>query len=213
MDNSNSGSKQGLWLGISLAACVGIVVCACICVFVVSAAFIFFGVEFGNDFRIEEDQSVEIVEVPDGTALPVQAKAGYLAPDFQLETLEGDEYSLYEFRGQPVIVLYWASWCGYCKEELSLVQSMHAELEQQGIVVLAVNATDGDDLKDVSRYIEEQELPFPILLDSDGRFNKDFGRLNSLPTTFFIDADGVVQAVVIGTMTESAWRDLIAELD
>jgi cytochrome c biogenesis protein CcmG/thiol:disulfide interchange protein DsbE len=214
MDKSDSGSKEGLWLGLSLAACAGISLCACICLFAASVAVVMLLPESDSEFHIEANQTVEVqvVEMADGTALPVQAKEGYLAPDFQLEALDEEQYALSDFSGQPVIVLYWASWCGYCKEELSLVQEMYPELEQQGIVVLAVNATDGDSLRDINRYVEEEQLPFPVLLDPAAKFNRAYGNLNSLPTAFFISSDGVVQAVVIGTMSEDAWRAQVADL-
>ena len=214
MDNSNSGSKTGQWLGISLAAGVGIIAGVSLCICMCAAFFFVVSLvpELRNDYTIDDGQAMATAELPDGTTIQVKAQEGYLAPDFRLEVLEGNELTLSEFLGQPVILLYWASWCGYCKEELSLVQSMYPDLEKQGIAVLAVNATDTDSLGDIDRYLETQELSFPILLDPDGQFNRDFGRLNSLPTTFFIDADGIIQAVVIGTMSESAWRDHIANL-
>ncbi|MBN2499127.1 MAG: TlpA family protein disulfide reductase [Anaerolineales bacterium] len=214
MDNSNSGSKTGRWLGISYLAAIGIIAGASLCICICAASLIFLALlpEVRDDYTIDDSQAVATAVLPDGSTLEVKAQKGYLAPDFQLENLAGGELTLSEFSGQPVVILYWASWCGYCKEELSLVQTMYPEIETQGIVVLAVNATDGDKLRDIERYLETQELSFPVLLDTHGQFNRDFGHLNSLPTTFFIDAEGIVQAVVIGTMPESDWDEHIADL-
>ena len=214
MENSNSESKSGQWLGISLAAGIAIIIGISLCVCICAAFLIFVALmpEVRDDYTIDDSQAIATAVLPDGSVLEVKAMEGYLAPDFQLENLAGGELTLSEFSGQPVVILYWASWCGYCKEELSLVEAMYPDLVQQGITVLAVNATDGDNLRDINRYLETQELSFPVLLDTDGQFNRDFGRLNSLPTTFFIDAEGIVQAVVIGTMPESDWEAHIAAL-
>ncbi len=214
MENSNSGSNSGQWLGISLAAGIAIIIGISLCICVCAASLIFIALlpEVRDDYTIDDGQAVATAVLPDGSTLEVKAQEGYLAPDFKLEAFAGEELTLSEYYGQPVIILYWASWCGYCKEELSLVQSMYPNLEDQGIAVLAVNATDGDDLRDIERYLETQELSFPVLLDTHGQFNRDFGHLNSLPTTFFIDAEGIVQAVVIGTMPESTWNEYIAAL-
>jgi cytochrome c biogenesis protein CcmG/thiol:disulfide interchange protein DsbE len=123
-------------------------------------------------------------------------QTGFLAPDFTLETLEGEAISLAELRGQPVIVNFWASWCPPCKAEMPAIQAIYTDY-QGSITILAVNATNQDILAKPQAFITEYNLSFPVLLDTDGSVNRLYA-VTSLPTTFFIGADGIIQDVVIG---------------
>jgi peroxiredoxin len=137
---------------------------------------------------------------------------GFLAPDFSLQTLDGEFVTLSEFRGQPVLVNMWASWCTPCKYEMPAIQEAYEEFRDQGFTVLAVNLTKKDVLGSVESFVEEHGLTFPILLDQDGRV-EDAYQLRGLPTSFFIDRDGVIQSVVIGgPMSQEAIRSFVQKL-
>ncbi len=124
-------------------------------------------------------------------------QAGFLAPDFTLTTLEGETVSLSDFRGQAVLVNYWATWCPPCKAEMPAMQRTYEAYRDQGFVVLAVNATNQDALADVEAFVREYGLTFPVLLDESGSMGALY-RVNALPTSFFIRPDGVIEEVVIG---------------
>jgi len=133
-------------------------------------------------------------------------RPGDLAPDFTLETLAGDSVTLSELRGHPILVNVWASWCTPCKYEMPAIQKVYEELKDQGLVVLAVNLTKKDDLAAVSTFVQELSLTFPVLLDVDGQVEEAY-QLRGLPSSFFIDGDGIIQSVVIGgPMSEDVVR-------
>jgi cytochrome c biogenesis protein CcmG, thiol:disulfide interchange protein DsbE len=124
-------------------------------------------------------------------------RAGFLSPDFSLQTLNGEEMTLSELKGHPVIINYWASWCVPCRSEMPAIEEAYAAYQDQGVIVLAVNATNQDSLSDVASFIEEHNLTFPILVDSEGKVGNLYEVL-ALPTTFFVQTDGIIQDVVVG---------------
>ncbi len=124
-------------------------------------------------------------------------QAGFLAPDFSLTTLDGATVTLSELRGQVVLLNIWASWCPPCRAEMPAMQRVWEEYREQGLVVLAVNSTSQDTVADAQAFVAKNGLTFPIPLDMSGEVTRLY-RVSSLPTSFFIGADGVIREVVIG---------------
>ena len=144
-----------------------------------------------------------------GKAIP---RTGFYAPDFSLQTLQGDTITLSDLRGQAVVINLWASWCPPCKAEMPALQRVHEDFSTSGLVILAVNATNQDDLKAAERFVGENGLTFPILLDINGEVSRAY-QLRSLPTTFFVDPDGMIQEVVVGgPMAEALLRVRVERL-
>jgi peroxiredoxin len=136
----------------------------------------------------------------------------FLAPDFQLLTLEGDELSLRDFRGQVVVLNLWASWCPPCRAEMPAIESLYERYGQEGLVVLGVNMTAQDRVSAAASFVSEYRLTFPILLDDRGLVANLY-RMRALPTTFFIDQEGVIQRVVVGgPISEVTLRTIVVEL-
>jgi len=139
-------------------------------------------------------------------------QAGFLAPDFTLETLEGDSLTLSDLRGKAVLVNLWATWCPPCRAEMPAIQKLYQEYQDQGFVVLAVNATNQDSLSKIPAFIGEYGLTFPILLDTAGEVSRQY-QLRSLPSSYFIGRDGIIQEVVIGgPMAETLLRTRIEKI-
>lgn len=133
-------------------------------------------------------------------------RQGFLAPDFSLPDAQGNIIRLSALRGQPVLVNFWASWCPPCKAEMPAMQRVHAEYASQGLVILAVNTTYQDDEKAALRFLEEYGLTFPVVFDRSGQPARLY-ETRALPTSFFIDADGIIQEVVVGgPMSEALLR-------
>jgi cytochrome c biogenesis protein CcmG/thiol:disulfide interchange protein DsbE len=131
---------------------------------------------------------------------------GFLAPDFQLTTLDGEAMMLSELRGKAVLVNFWASWCPPCRLEMPAMQQVYTDLNSDDFVILAVNSTQQDRLTDVEDFVAKRNLTFPILLDHDGQVSTLY-QVRSLPTSFFVDPDGIIQEVVIGgPMAEALLR-------
>ena len=137
---------------------------------------------------------------------------GSQAPDFTLQTIDGEFVTLSELRGRPVLVNIWASWCTPCKYEMPTIQKVYEEFKDRGLIVLAVNLTKKDDLTSVLSFIEEYDLTLTFLLDLDGQVEAAY-QLRGLPTSFFIDRDGIVQSVVIGgPMPEQVVRASVEQI-
>ncbi|MCK5313994.1 MAG: TlpA family protein disulfide reductase [Anaerolineales bacterium] len=137
---------------------------------------------------------------------------GFSAPDFSLETIHGETVTLSELQGRPVIINLWASWCPPCRAEMPALQNVYEDYQDQGLVVLAVNATDQDNLDEAIEFAQEHWLTFPVLLDVTGMVSRMY-KLQSLPTTFFVDDTGVIQEIVIGgPMAEALLRVRVEQL-
>jgi cytochrome c biogenesis protein CcmG/thiol:disulfide interchange protein DsbE len=124
-------------------------------------------------------------------------QAGFSPPDFSLACLTGEEFKLSDMTGKPLVINFWASWCPPCRAEMPALNQISQEYGNSGLVVAAVNATSQDSLNDVSAFVSTYQLTFPIPLDSAGSAARDYN-VHSLPTTFFITAEGVVNKVIIG---------------
>jgi cytochrome c biogenesis protein CcmG/thiol:disulfide interchange protein DsbE len=136
---------------------------------------------------------------------------GFLAPDFELLDREGRQVELSSLRGSPVIINYWASWCGPCRSEMPAIENISHEYAEDGLVILGVNGTNQDNLAAALSFVQELGITFPILLDETGEVGNLY-RVQSLPTTFFIDPEGIVHDMIIGGMSETMLRVKVSEL-
>lgn len=137
---------------------------------------------------------------------------GQPAPDFTLPTLNGDEISLSNFRGQPVLINFWASWCEPCRIEMPMLINAYQDYSDEGLVILGLNVTEEDTLEAVNSFVDEFGVPYPILLDQVDHISHDDYRLIGLPMSIFIDRAGVVKRVVIGALREDEIDPYIAEI-
>ena len=133
-----------------------------------------------------------------------------VAQDFSLTTLQGEQVSLSDYKGKIVILNFWTSWCGPCKEEMPHMQSFSEK--HPDVAMLAVNLTSMDlGLDAVKQFVEEFGLTFPILLDEEDVVGKQYNIL-TIPTSYMIDPEGRIFKEVIGPMDERMMEDLISEL-
>jgi len=122
-------------------------------------------------------------------------EVGDQAPDFQLDNLEGTSVSLSDFRGNPVMLNFWTTWCSPCVHEMPAIQSMYEEQSIKGLVLLAVNL--GGTSSQVKEFLHSHNLSLPVLLDIDREVAQEYG-IRAIPTTFFIDEEGIIQVVKVG---------------
>lgn len=136
-------------------------------------------------------------------------RKGFLAPDFELATLNGGTVRLSDLRGKPVLINFWASWCGPCRTEMPHIQTAYENHAQDGLVVLGVDQMESPN--SVSRFAEEYGLTFPIPMDSDGEVSAVY-RARGLPTSFFVDPGGVIQATFTGPMSSGFIESKLEEI-
>ncbi len=129
------------------------------------------------------------------------------APDFTLPDPGGNPLSLSEWRGRPMLINFWATWCGPCEIEMPTIQAAYEKHQTDGLVVLAVAVEDN--AADVQRFFERYGLTFQPLLD-DGATARSYA-VFGLPTSFFVDAEGQIVATHTGVLTERALEDYLAQ--
>lgn len=132
---------------------------------------------------------------------------GFMAPNFTLVDKDSNEVTLEQYRGKPVFVNFWASWCPPCREEMPYIQEAYDKYGDE-IVFLLVNVTPGDSRDAALKFMEVNQYDMPILFDLDGSVS-DLYRANSIPTSFFIDKNGIIKVRHAGLMNYTQIEDYI----
>jgi len=148
-------------------------------------------------------------EPADIASLEVAPTQGSLAPDFSLLTVDGEQITLSELRGHPVMINLWATWCAPCRIEMPHIQDRFERYAEDGFIVLAVDFDEPAEF--VAEFRDELGLTFDLLLDP-GAEVQELYRNRSYPSTFFIDANGVIQVQHIGLMTEGQLDENLAAI-
>ncbi len=126
---------------------------------------------------------------------PPSPQVGFAAPDFSLETLDGETVNLSDLRGQAVLVNFWATWCPPCRAEMPAIQQLYEQYQDQGFTVLAVDLQESE--AQVTAFAEQMGLTFPILIDPNGQVFSRY-QVRALPSTFFVDRNGLIQEIALG---------------
>ena len=148
--------------------------------------------------------SESTVDIPIGTSI------GELAPDITGTTLDGETLTLSELRGDLVLVNVFASWCGPCRAEVPHLVEVFDEVDNEGIEFVGLNFAESSDA--VSKFKDEFDINFPLLLNEDGRLTEVYQPIG-LPTSWFIDADGVVRYVFAGPMTKEMLIGILEDIE
>lgn len=143
-----------------------------------------------------------------GTPAPAPI-VGSPAPDFSLANLKGQSITLSELKGKPVLINFWATWCGPCRVEMPAIQTAFEAHKGEGFTVLAVDADEP--LADVEKFFSDLNLTFEALLDPDLVVNDQY-RIMAYPSSFFVGRDGAIAAFQIGSMTDSQLADNLAKI-
>lgn len=132
---------------------------------------------------------------------------GREAPEIALQTLDGEEVTLSELRGRPVLINFWATWCPPCREEFPLMVTAYAEHADAGLEILGVMHQDFAD--GARAFAQDMGAEWPILEDPEDVAYDDY-IVPGLPTSYFVDVDGIVRAFSLGGFTEDG---LAAQLE
>jgi thiol-disulfide isomerase/thioredoxin len=149
-------------------------------------------VRIGLNAALEEGKTVQV---------------GEAMPELTFE-LAGQPARLSDYRGKTVVLNFWATWCGPCRVEMPDFEALSRS--RPDVVFIGVNKQENEPA--VRKFGAEVGVTFPLLLDRSGDIAASFGVLNSLPTTFFIDAGGVVQKSQVGAMTRSQMTKYLDDL-
>jgi cytochrome c biogenesis protein CcmG, thiol:disulfide interchange protein DsbE len=128
---------------------------------------------------------------------PAIAKTGDLAPEISGKSMTGDQIVLSQMEGHPVLVNFWATWCGPCRAEFPALERSYKKNKDQGFIVLGVNSGDDNSDDGVMTFIRNSVVSFPIVRDPGDRLGRSY-RINGLPTSFFVDKKGVIRDIVVG---------------
>lgn len=125
-------------------------------------------------------------------ALPAAAATPEPAPDFTLKSAAGTNVRLAELRGEVVMVNFWATWCGPCRQEMPLLEKLYGKYKDLGFTLLGVNVEQ--DSAAARRYLQDVKVSFPVLFDPDNGVTRQFG-VQGMPSTVLIDRSGNVRFV------------------
>jgi len=130
---------------------------------------------------------------------------GNLAPDFDLQTLDGKSLKLSDLRGKAVLLNFWATYCGPCKIEMPWFVELQKEYGPQGFQIIGV-AMDDASTEEISKFAKEMGVNYPILIGKDS-VAESYGGVSVLPTTYFVDRDGKLIAREFGLRSRSDFVD------
>jgi peroxiredoxin len=140
--------------------------------------------------------------------LATAPEVGKLAPNFRLQTLDGQEIVLSDLRGRPVFLNFWATWCFPCVTEMPAMQRLADRYGEQ-IVVLGINT--GEPADRARAFAANMEIRYPLVLDADTKVTEAYG-VRAMPTSLFIDANGVVHSVSYGVLFPDQMEERLAPL-
>ena len=126
------------------------------------------------------------------TTLASSGLTGQPAPDFALKSSTGENLRLSEYRGDVVMINFWATWCGPCRQEMPLLDDLYARYERVGFTLLGVNIDD--DSRRAMQMIDELGVKFPVLFDSSKNVSKLYD-VEAMPVTVLVDREGIVRHI------------------
>ncbi len=136
---------------------------------------------------------------------------GDSAPDFTLKDMSGNDVSLSSFKGKPVLLNFWATWCPYCRKERAHLNTLYKDYKDKGLIIVSVS-TDSS-VNDVKRFLVNTPSDFIVLSDSERKVASLYN-VGGLPTSVLISREGIIKNQLIGFQewTSSSSRQLIDKL-
>src|SRR5690625_1689980 len=140
----------------------------------------------------------------------VGLEEGQTAPDFLLTKLDGEEVRLSDYRGQPVIINFWATWCPPCRAEMPDFQELY---ESEDVEILAVNLTESEQSEEgVQDFIDELGLTFPVPMDGDTIVSQMY-EVQAYPTSYMVDSEGKIQFVARGAINYNIMQSELSKMN
>ncbi|MFH1032376.1 MAG: TlpA disulfide reductase family protein [Chloroflexota bacterium] len=151
-----------------------------------------------------------------GAHTPISSNAttginvGDSAPDFQLKNLAGETVSLSSFRGKPILLNFWVTWCPHCRAERPLIQEAYDTWREKGLVVLTVDLIgvgNNETALNLTNFMNANNYSFPVLLDVDGQVRKQYD-ITATPTNFLIDKNGIIREKMVGEFASKSEMEI-----
>jgi len=146
----------------------------------------------GTMIRLKKFVLGALFTVLAATSLASSDMVGQAAPDFVLKSSSGENLRLSEYRGDVVMINFWATWCGPCRQEMPLLDGLYAKYQRVGFTLLGVNIDD--DSRRAVKMIEELGVNFPVLFDESKSVSKLY-KVEAMPVTVLVDKEGIVRHV------------------
>ncbi|MBI2724574.1 MAG: TlpA family protein disulfide reductase [Chloroflexi bacterium] len=157
-----------------------------------------------------------IVALPEGlntTGQTPSTEEGATPPDFLLRTVDGAELRFSDLRGKPVLINFWASWCVPCRKEMPDIVAAYEATKADGLVVVGVDLQEN--AAAIQAFAQEFGMNFPIAIDKNGSVGQAWrigGPVQGIPSSYFVDRDGIVRARAYGPMTAEAVAGNLAKI-
>lgn len=154
----------------------------------------------------EKSSSISAMESDESDSEKIEA------PDFIVEDMDGNQVKLSDMRGKPVVLNFWASWCGPCKSEMPHFDKLYQE-NKDTFAFMMVDLVDGqrETVEKGKAFIEKNNYNFPVYFDTIQNVGMSYG-VTSIPTTLFIDKDGYVVTAYTGAISESKLAKILEQM-
>ncbi len=128
-----------------------------------------------------------------------RVKEGSIAPNFVLQSVDGERIELKDLKGKGIFLNFWGTWCGPCKQEFPYMANQYEVFKDRGVEIVAVNVAESNIA--VKNFMESYGVNFPVAMDKDRQVTEAYD-IGQLPTTLLVNPEGKVLKVIKGTMTE-----------
>ncbi len=164
--------------------------------------------------RLASVEQGQLIAAADADAsLTPSPLVGKQAPDFTLPDLAGNKVSLSSFKGKPLLINFWATWCGPCKLETPWLVELSQKYAPQGFQIVGIDSQGDDvtpsqkaawdqDKASVEKFVKQEKMPYTILMGGDS-LEKPYGGLDAMPTSFYVDRNGKIVGAQMGITSEA----------
>lgn len=135
------------------------------------------------------------------------------APFFAMRTFDDQVLYLEQFKGQPVVLNFWAAWCPFCKDEMPMLEKFYREYRSNNLVILGIHNTKTESKEVGQRFAKDLDITYPLIKDSNGEIFDYFSSgFRTIPMTVFINKEGFVHMIIIGARYEPQLRKMLLEI-